>query len=246
MYRVMIVEDEKIIRTGIVSIINRFGNGLSVSGEYSNAFDAWEVFKVDPPDIIITDIVMKGMSGLDLLQKIRGSGSVVPVIILSGYSDFYYAQTAIRYNVTEYALKPVNVKQFISVLSKIKEQLDKRGASAPNKDNEALDEVTGKKSICRTLEYIKENLDGDLSLSTVAAKVGLSTNYLSMLFRTETNEKYSDYVTKLRIEKACHLLESSDFKIYEIAELCGYNSVNHFIGVFKKVTGFTPSSYKNR
>lgn len=245
MYSVMIVEDESIIRNGIVSIVDRFGSGLSVEYECSNAYDAWEQFNIAPPDIVITDIVMKGMTGLELLQKIREAGSNVPVIILSGYSDFYYAQEAIRYNVTEYALKPLNVKQFVSVLMKIKEQLDRSNISEQDEGTEA-EEITGKRSIRRTVEYIRDHLDGDLSLPTVAVKVGLSTNYLSMLFRSEMNEKYSDYVTKLRIEKACHLLQNTDFKIYEIAELCGYNSVNHFIGVFKKCTGYTPSGYKNR
>lgn len=244
MYGVMVVEDEKIIRTGIVSMVERFGDGLYVKYECANGYKAWEKFQIEPPDIVITDIVMhKGMTGLELIEKIRESGSNVAIIILSGYSEFSYAQTAMRYNVQEYMLKPVNVKQFALVLEKIKAELD---AAEGTKENGSQTVIGKNKIICKVKEYIRANLDHDLSLPTVAAKVNISVNYLSMLFKNETHQKYSDYITNLRIEKAKHLLSNSDFKIYEIAELCGYNSTKHFIDVFKKTMGVTPLQYKNR
>ena len=80
---------------------------------------------------------------------------------------------------------------------------------------------------------------------TVAAQVSLSPNYLSMLFKAKTGQKYIDYVLRMRMEKAKHLLLHSDFKIYEVAEICGHNNVKHFISAFKKYTGMTPTQYKN-
>ena len=94
-------------------------------------------------------------------------------------------------------------------------------------------------------EYVSGNLSADLSLATVAEKVNLSANYLSMLFKTKTNQRYTEYVTRMRMEKAKKLLRDSEFKIYEISEVCGYNSVKHFISAFKKYTGATPTQYKN-
>ena len=244
MYHVMIVEDEKIIRQGIIDLVNRFGKGLQVHHVCSSANEAWEKFCSDAPDIIITDIVMRGMTGLEFIEKVREVNASLPIIILSGYSDFSYAQKAIRYNVTEYLLKPVRVKQFAEVLLKLKQQLDE--ARGVDEMEELDDPVHRSQTIRRVEEYISGNLGEDLSLSVVAAKVNISNNYLSYLFKSEMNQTYSAYVTRKRMEKAKYLMEHSDFKIYEIAEICGYNSVNHFIGMFKKNTGVTPAQYKKR
>lgn len=244
MYHVMIVEDEKIIRQGIVDLVNRFGKGLQVQHVCTDAHDAWEKFCSSQPDIIITDIVMRGMTGLEFIEKVRQVNATLPIIILSGYSDFAYAQKAIRYNVSEYMLKPVRVKQFAEVLLRLKQQLDEvRGVD----DMEEIDDPAHRSLIIRRVkDYISANLGEDLSLSTVAAKVNISNNYLSFLFKSEMDQTYSAYVTQKRLEKAKYLMGNSDFKIYEIAEICGYNSVNHFIGMFKKYTGMTPAQYKKR
>ena len=87
MYRVMVVEDEKIIRNGVTSVINRFGNGMQVFWECADAYAAWDLFQAESPDLVVTDIVMRGMTGLDLTRKIRESGSDVPVVLLSGMQN---------------------------------------------------------------------------------------------------------------------------------------------------------------
>lgn len=245
MYRVMVVEDERIICKGITDMIERFGEGFQVQYECADGHDAWDKFCKDPPDIVITDVVMRGMSGLELIEKIRGVNKQIPVVILSGYSDFSYAQKAIHHNVSEYLLKPVSVKQFVNVLFKLKCQLDEWN-SVVTDESELGDPLPRSLVIRRAQEYIQNHLGEDLSLSVVAAKVNISNNYLSSLFMTEINQTYSAYVTQKRIDKARHLLDNSDFKIYEIAEICGYNSVNHFIGVFKKSVGITPAQYKKK
>lgn len=241
----MIVEDERIIRQGIVDLVKRFGKGLQVQHECADGIDAWDKFSSNPPDIIITDVVMRGMTGLEFIEKVREVNADIPIIILSGYSDFGYAQKAIRYNVSEYMLKPVRVKQFAEVLLRLKQQLDE--ARGVVEDMEELDDpVRRSLTIRRVKDYIGANLGEDLSLSTVASKVNISNNYLSYLFKSEMDQTYSAYVTQKRMEKAKYLMGNSDFKIYEIAEICGYNSVNHFIGMFKKNTGMTPAQYKKR
>lgn len=244
MYRVMVVEDEKIIRKGIVSVVERFGNGMHVEWECTDAFSAWDLFQAEEPDILITDIVMRGMTGLDLARKIRDVGSEAPIVILSGYAEFEYARTAIQLGVCEYVVKPLNVKSFTELLARLSELLDARAGKKPN-DEEKRAEVNCNLAIRRVEEYVSANLGGDLSLPAVAAQVNLSANYLSMLFKTKTDQKYTEYVLRMRMEKAKKLLKSSEFKIYEISEICGYHSVKHFISTFKKYTGTTPMQYKN-
>lgn len=242
MYRVMIVEDEKIIRTGVASVVSRFGSGFEVAWQCADAYAAWDLFQAEGPDLVITDIVMRGMTGLDLARKIRGAGSEVPVVILSGYAEFEYARSAIQLGVCEYVVKPLNVKQFTQLLARLKTLLDQRAGSP---EGQGGDPAATNLAIRRVEEYVSQNLGGDLSLATVAARVNLSTNYLSMLFKSTTSQKYSAYVLSMRMEKAKKLLAQSEFKIYEIAEICGYNSVKHFISAFKKYAGTTPNQYKN-
>lgn len=243
MYRVMIVEDEPIIRTGIKNMINRFQNGFQVEFECPNAYIAWEQFQAYHPDVIITDIVMKGMTGLALATKIRENGNNVPIVILSGYSEFEYARIAIQQQVFEYVLKPLSMKKFAEVLTRIKVFLDDE-SRVPEKDKEM--DICSNSIIQRVDEYIKNNIGGDLSLITVAEKVNLSSNYLSILFKNETNRKYSLYILHIRMEKAKELLRHSDLKIYEIASVCGYNNVKHFICTFKKYANMTPMQYKTK
>ncbi len=245
MYRIMVVEDEKIIRNGIISVIERFGSDLHVVWECSDAYSAWELFQAQEPDIVITDIVMRGMTGLQLAQKIREHGSCVPIVILSGYAEFEYARSAIQFGVCEYVVKPLNVKKFVELLARLKRVLDEKQGVVQNPDD-GLKEKNNNQAIRRVEEYVTNHLGDDLSLPFVAEKVNLSANYLSMLFKTKTNFKYSEYVIKMRMEKAKKLLGESDFKIYEIGEICGYNSVKHFISAFKKYTGTTPMQYKNQ
>lgn len=241
MYRVMIVEDEKIIREGISNLIRRFGNKLQVCWECETAADAWRQFQIEKPDMVITDIIMRGKTGLELIADIRKVDSEIPVVILSGYSEFEYAQAAVRYNAFEYLLKPINVKEFAQTLERVEQLLDKRNgifqASADKNERQVIQKIK---------DYVKEHLGEDLSLAAVAQQTNLSTNYLSNLFRTETSQKYSDYVTNVRMEKAKLLLSDSDLMVYEVAEICGYNSTKHFISVFKKHTGIAPLQYRKQ
>lgn len=99
--------------------------------------------------------------------------------------------------------------------------------------------------IIRAKRYLADHYeDADLSLSQVAEYVGLNEKYFSNRFTKETGETFSAYLTALRMQKAKELLKTTSFKVYEISELAGYRSVEHFNRVFKKMTGTTPAQYR--
>ena len=87
--------------------------------------------------------------------------------------------------------------------------------------------------------------DSSLSLQTVADQLGLTPNYLSSLFKRQMGENFSDYLEKLRIEKACQLLRDVQYKVYQVADAVGYTDPRHFAKVFKAATGKTPLAYRN-
>ncbi|NLY18745.1 MAG: response regulator [Clostridiaceae bacterium] len=103
-----------------------------------------------------------------------------------------------------------------------------------------------RKEIIAAIDYIKKNYSSDISLKSVAQHVFVSDSYLSRIFKEDMNKSFVEYLTEIRIEKAIELIKTTDLPNYVIAEKIGYENINYFGRVFKKITGLTPSQYRNR
>ncbi|MFI3211891.1 MAG: response regulator [Eubacteriales bacterium] len=119
MISLMIVDDEQLILRGIRSILKRENHGYILVGEAENGEQAIELAKQLGPEVIITDICMPGMDGLAMIQEIKKFLPNTKFIVLSGYGEFAYAQEAVRLEVSDYLLKPINSKGLYEVLDKI-------------------------------------------------------------------------------------------------------------------------------
>ncbi len=124
LYRIILVDDEEEVRKGIIRKIDWETLGFQVVGDAENGQDALEKIEQLEPDVVMTDIRMPYMDGLTLTSWIRQKYPSVKVLIFSGFDDFEYAQQAIKLNVTEYILKPVNVEELTRILNRVKENLD--------------------------------------------------------------------------------------------------------------------------
>lgn len=124
LYRIILVDDEEEVRKSIIHKIDWNVVGFQVVGDAENGEDALEKIELLEPDVVLTDIRMPYMDGLTLSEKIRQKYPSMKIVIFSGYDDFEYAQRAIKLNVTEYILKPVNVEELTAILKKIKKNLD--------------------------------------------------------------------------------------------------------------------------
>lgn len=129
--RVIVVEDEDRIREGITGLLGMLEGDFEAAGEAENGTAGLELIKREKPDIVITDIRMPDMSGLEMLEKMREYGIQSKVIVLSAYSEFEYARQAIRLGVTEYLLKPVPVDDFSRAMNTIKVQIEKERRTQP-------------------------------------------------------------------------------------------------------------------
>lgn len=125
LYRIMIVDDEEEIRLGIIKKIDWESHGFVVIGDAENGQDALEKAEKLQPDVIMTDIKMPFMDGLELGKKLSELMPSTKIIVFSGCDDFEYAHQAIKINVIEYVLKPINSIEFIEVLKRLKLQLDR-------------------------------------------------------------------------------------------------------------------------
>lgn len=125
-FKLVIVEDEDNIRHSLECFIPWNAMGFQVVGAFSDGSDALAYLKEHPCDAVLTDILMSRMSGLELIRTLYEIQPQIKVVILSGHSDFAYAQQAIQYQVVHYLVKPVDEEELISVFKGLKEQLDTR------------------------------------------------------------------------------------------------------------------------
>lgn len=254
MYRVLVVDDEQLVCDFLQMKIEGLNPRFQVPATASNGYGALQYLEKNHVDLVITDIMMPGMDGLMLCERIRKKFPDMYIVILSGYGEFEYAQQAIRYDVHSYLLKPINNDELAATLSELEQRKMKQNEYrqmiyATSKSYEQPDmekERWGNLSVTeKAKEYIWENYQKSLGLSDIAEHIGVSVNYLSNIFRKEEGEPCMKYVTKVRMEVAGrYLLEHQILRIEEIASRTGFVSTKHFLHVFKKYYGMTPSEYK--
>lgn len=124
MYKLIIVDDEKEVRQGMIQKIDFQALGFAIVGEAENGVDALDVIERENPDLALIDIKMPYMDGIELSEHIYNRFPALQVIILSGYDEFEFAQKAIRYNVLEYVVKPISSKELVKLLQRAKQALD--------------------------------------------------------------------------------------------------------------------------
>lgn len=236
---IVIVDDEPKIRNGLNKLLNGRGN-WRVIGVYEDGAEALKNLAVHQPDVIITDIKMPEINGLDMIARMRESGQKAEIIILSGYSDFAFAQRAIELGVVRYLTKPTKTMELFRVLETLEEKL-----SADQKaGNETL--AVGNLMVQKAVDYIALNYSGKISLKSIAAELYLSPNYLSELFKRHTGKNISEYITEYRLQKAEKYLRQPEYKIAEVSELVGFGDARYFSSLFKRQYGTTPIEYRNR
>ncbi|MWV42052.1 response regulator [Paenibacillus sp. HJL G12] len=132
MYKLLLVEDEEDVRDGLIEEIDWKSHGFQVVDTAENGREAAELFEKYIPDVVVTDIQMPFMNGLELAGWIREHYPTTKIIILTGFDEFEYAQKAIKLQIDEYVLKPFSSHELIEVALKVKRQMD---AEASEKEN---------------------------------------------------------------------------------------------------------------
>ena len=119
-YTVLVVDDEQNQRRALIQKVDWEAAGFTVIGEAENGVEAIEIVEILEPDLIFTDIKMPMISGLELAAKVREISPITQIVILSGYDNFEYAQTAIQYNIVRYLLKPISSEELSKELCEIR------------------------------------------------------------------------------------------------------------------------------
>ncbi len=253
MLKVLVVDDEILVRNGIVMETAWDAAGCEVVAEAGNGIEALEAVHKYNPDLIICDIRMPQMDGIEMLKKLREEKNEVYVVFLTAYSDFQYAQSALKLSASDYLLKPYEEGELEQTLLNIKTQLEQKQTYGNETQEEdvlsqtALKRGDKSKYVMEALNYISENYQNqEISVVMIADSLGLSDGHLSHIFKKETDYTLNAYITRYRIRAAMKLLKNCRYKVYEVAEMVGYRDINYFSTTFKKIVGVNPSEYQDR
>ena len=237
--RVLLVDDEIMIREGFKRLFDWQAHNCEVVGEAADGMEALAQIDALRPDIVIMDINIPIMNGLKVIQVSRMKHPNTAFVIVSGYDDFSYCREALRLQITDYILKPVNYEEFGSCIDNLKISLFEQRLSAA-----AEPEKQEERTITGITRYLQEHLAEDISLSVLAEQFHLNSQYISQLFKSEIGVNFLAYLTNIRMEKAKKLLLSTSLSVAEVADQSGYGDYRVFTKVFKKSEGVTPSQYR--
>ncbi|MBB3126624.1 YesN/AraC family two-component response regulator [Paenibacillus rhizosphaerae] len=246
MWKVLLVEDETFVRESVKEIIRWEEMGFTLAGEASNGLEALPMIKNDPPDLVLCDIVMPQMDGLELLQETRKAGIGSKFVMLTCIGDFESMRRAMEYGASNYILKlSMSVKDLRETLVKVSRELSARQSpiERPVRQPAAREKITHPE-VNKIMEYIEQNYDQDITLKSLARYVMMGENYVSALFKKKTGETLIHYLHRTRVEKAIEYLTTTDLPVNRICQNVGFMNDNYFIKIFKRMTGMTPSQYR--
>ena len=237
--RVLLVDDEIMIREGFKRLFDWEAHDCEVVGEAADGMEALTRIDTLCPDLVIMDINIPILSGLKVIQLSRIRHPDTAFVIVSGYDDFSYCREALRLQITDYILKPVNYEEFGTCIDNLKLfRFERRIAAAD--ESEAREE----RAITGLTRYVQAHLAEEVSLSVLAEEFHLNAQYISQLFKNEIGVGFLAYLTNIRMEHAKKLLLSTSLSIAEVAERSGYGDYRVFTKAFKKSEGVTPSQYR--
>lgn len=239
--KVLIVDDEPYMIEYIKKLVDWESYGFDQVITAKGGSIASKLLEEHHPELLITDIKMPKISGLDLSKSVQDNHKLTKVIIISGYSEFEYAQQAIRYGVSEYLVKPVLRTEFEESLGRILRQIHdniNEESLVKGVPYEQRDVITSVKN------YIWENYGENLSLDRLGDIVHLHPAYLSKMFKEVTNVNLSNYITDVRMQRAAQLLEKKELRIHEVMEKVGYQKDQYFSKLFKEKYKVTPNEYR--
>lgn len=237
MYNIVIVDDEPWGTAVLMEAIDWNQFGFQVDRLYTKPWEALKDICIKSPDVVITDISMPMLNGLDLIHKAQADGCTSRFVILTAYKNFDYVHTAIKLEVVDYCLKPINPDEIVSLFDKIKKQLD--AECHPSKDPE----FTGN-CFDNILTYIQVHMQEQMSLQLISDTFFINRTYICDLFKKNLNITFSQYLTDIRLEKARFLLINTDLKHSEIASKVGFKDEFYFNKVFKKAEYIPPGLYR--
>ena len=239
MYRVLLADDEPMILEHTKTLLDWKALGCAIVGEAHNGEEGLRLLRSLRPDIVITDVVMPGLTGLEMMDKASDLPDI-SYIFLSGYQEFDYVRHALRAGAVDYLLKPVEAADLKGALLRMM----RRGQSVEEDYTARYGEIVAK-VLCMIDEHYA---DPDFSLGSICEnELFMNETYVGRLFQKRTGKKFTAWLTEKRIAEAKKMLTANqDAPVADIAERVGFSTAKYFIEIFKKSEGISPTQYRQQ
>ena len=251
MIRVLIADDERLEREALADLVVRRFEHEAVIQTAENGRRAADTAMLWEADLILMDIEMPGINGLDAARAVLEQRPECKVIFVTAYSLFQYAHEAMHLGACDYLLKPVDPDEAEAAIRRAIRQIEagrKLAELAPVAPEPAADTAEAEDRnalvMAHVRRYMEDNYMFDLSLDSVSEILHISPAYLSAQFKKYQKMNFLDCLTELRINAAKQLLTDPLRSAAEVASMVGYEDASYFARAFKKRTGMTPTQYR--
>ena len=262
MIRLLIADDEKLEREALAEMVARRFEHEVVLELAENGRKAADTAVLWGADLILMDIEMPGMSGLDAARAVLAQRPGCRVIFVTAYSLFQYAHEAVHLGACDYLLKPVDPDELEASIRRAMRQVEAerkleelatakalpepQDAGAVPAEDAADEDSPAAMVMAQVRRYLEDNYMFDLSLDSVGEILHISPAYLSAQFKKYQKMNFLDCLTELRINAAKELLADPLRSTAEVASMVGYDDSSYFARAFKKRTGMTPTQYRRQ
>lgn len=257
-YSAVIVDDERIVRDGLKKHFDWKKYSIEIKGCFEDGAQAWEYLEDHETDILITDVRMVHMDGIELARRTVEKYPNTSVLFISGYGDIDHLKDALKLGAVDYILKSIDLDELAAAIERTTERIQKRkrheaiirtpgyGAGYDKEADEPKAHIVqDSAAVYKVKDSIERKYKEQLSINCLADEVNLTPTYLCGLFKSETGMTVNDYLTRIRMEAAMRLLTDTQKHFYEICYEVGYLSPAYFSKLFKKYTGKTPKEWRD-
>lgn len=245
MLEVLVADDEALERRYLISLFQKHPEQFHIAGEAQNGPEIIDLAMRTNPDIIIMDINMPMLNGLESAHKIKQRFPDTLILLNTAYAEFEFARKAVEYGLDAYLLKPAKEEQILETIQKCLLKRTPKPASVPDIPPSDIPPGTTTNAISIVVDYIDKNYQRPLTLQELSTLVHFSPSYLSKLFHQTKGLTIKAYLNQKRLENAEYLLKNSELTIQEVSQHCGFTNVSHFNRVFKQHTGTPPLEFRH-
>lgn len=255
MYRILLADDEMIERRVLLKKLKSRYQEECEFYEAENGREVLSIYEEKQIQIMLLDIEMPGITGIQAAEEIRKKDPNVCIIFLTAYDDFSYAKKAVSVHALDYLLKPCDEKELLLVVDAAIDYTERLNAAGgrnvplPEIPRMEQDNAEGEEEDRSTLhrlmqDYIEQHYMEDISVQDIAGEMHYSEAYFCKLFKQYFGQNFISYLSEYRIRRAKAELRKQNANIKDIGRAVGYPDSNYFAKVFKRITGQSPTEYR--
>lgn len=241
MYRFIISENDRRLRQSFEQNIEWRELGFSLEKCHSRPSmgEAW--LAAHPCEVFLIDITPYESDTASFMRRIRENYPALELVLLGDFYSFCHMREQFGKNSFNSLVKPVDESELIDLFLKLRQLLDEK------KEKTALCQAQNQSEsfvVERIKKYVGDNIGSDIGGTQIARRCNMNPSYMSRMFKLETGENLSDYIYRVRMEKAVTFMKTGKYSATQVSSMVGCSTLSYFSVLFKKYTGYSPSDYR--